>query len=258
MPSTLAEKVWERHVVHRAEGEPDLLYVDLHLVHEVTSPQAFEGLRLAGRPVRRPDLTVGTMDHNVPTTDGPVTDRISARQMEALQTNADEFGITLYPMGLRRAGDRARDRSRDGLHAAGHDDRLRRLAHLDARRVRGARVRHRHERGRARAGHTDPAAVQAAVDGGDRRRRSPTGLQREGRHPGDHQSHRHQRRGRPRDRVPRRCDPGALDGGPHDDLQHVDRGRCARRHGRAGRDHRRLRAGPPARADRRRLGACAR
>ena len=99
MPRTLAEKVWERHVVHRAEGEPDLLYVDLHLVHEVTSPQAFEGLRLAGRPVRRPDLTVGTMDHNVPTTDGPVTDRISARQMEALQTNADEFGITLYPWG---------------------------------------------------------------------------------------------------------------------------------------------------------------
>ena len=99
MPRTLAEKVWERHVVHRAEGEPDLLYVDLHLVHEVTSPQAFEGLRLSGRPVRRPDLTVGTMDHNVPTTAGPVTDEISARQMEALQTNADEFGITLYPWG---------------------------------------------------------------------------------------------------------------------------------------------------------------
>jgi len=99
MSRTLAEKVWERHVVHRAEGEPDLLYVDLHLVHEVTSPQAFEGLRLTGRPVRRPDLTVGTMDHNVPTTAGPVTDPISARQMEALQTNADEFGVTLYPWG---------------------------------------------------------------------------------------------------------------------------------------------------------------
>jgi len=99
MPRTLAEKVWERHVVHRADGEPDLLYVDLHLVHEVTSPQAFEGLRLTGRSVRRPDLTVGTMDHNVPTTAGPVTDEISARQMEALQINADEFGITLYPWG---------------------------------------------------------------------------------------------------------------------------------------------------------------
>ena len=103
-PKTLAEKVWDRHVVHRAAGEPDLLYVDLHLVHEVTSPQAFEALRLAGRPVRRPDLTVATMDHNVPTTDGPVTDRTSARQMEALATNAKEFDITLYPWGSAGQG----------------------------------------------------------------------------------------------------------------------------------------------------------
>ena len=98
-PQTLAEKVWGRHVVHRAEGEPDLLYVDLHLVHEVTSPQAFDGLRLHGRPVRRPDLTVATMDHNVPTTPGPITDEISKRQMDALSANAAEFGITLFPMG---------------------------------------------------------------------------------------------------------------------------------------------------------------
>jgi 3-isopropylmalate/(R)-2-methylmalate dehydratase large subunit len=98
-PRTLAEKVWERHVVHRAEGEPDLLYVDLHLVHEVTSPQAFDGLRTAGRPVRRPDLTVATMDHNVPTLDGPITDPTSAAQMQALARNAAEFGITLYPWG---------------------------------------------------------------------------------------------------------------------------------------------------------------
>ena len=99
MPKTLAEKIWDHHVVRSAEGEPELLYIDLHLVHEVTSPQAFDGLRLAGRPVRRPDLTVATMDHNVPTTAGPVTDEVSARQMQALQTNADEFGITLYPWG---------------------------------------------------------------------------------------------------------------------------------------------------------------
>ena len=99
MPQTLSQKVWERHVVHRAEGEPDLLYVDLHLVHEVTSPQAFDGLRMHGRRVRRPDLTVATMDHNVPTTAGPVTDPISKRQMDALSANAEEFGITLYPMG---------------------------------------------------------------------------------------------------------------------------------------------------------------
>ena len=104
MQRTLAEKVWERHVVHRADGEPDLLYVDLHLVHEVTSPQAFDGLRVHGRSVRRPDLTVATMDHNVPTTRGPVADPVSARQMEALATNAAAFGITLFPWGAPGQG----------------------------------------------------------------------------------------------------------------------------------------------------------
>jgi 3-isopropylmalate/(R)-2-methylmalate dehydratase large subunit len=97
-PRTLAEKVWERHVVHRADGEPDLLYVDLHLVHEVTSPQAFDGLRMSGRTVRRPELTVATMDHNVPTGPGPL-DPTSVRQMEALAHNCEEFGITLFPTG---------------------------------------------------------------------------------------------------------------------------------------------------------------
>src|SRR3954451_15677113 len=101
MSRTLSEKVWERHVVHRAEGEPDLLYVDLHLVHEVTSPQAFDGLRLHGRTVRRPDLTVSTIDHNNPTTsrDRPVEDPVSAKQMEVLARNCAEFGIQLYGMG---------------------------------------------------------------------------------------------------------------------------------------------------------------
>ena len=101
MAKTLSEKVWDRHLVRSAAGEPDLLYVDLHLVHEVTSPQAFDGLRLAGRGVRRPDLTLATADHNVPTLDidRPVADPISARQLEVLSANCDEFGITLYPMG---------------------------------------------------------------------------------------------------------------------------------------------------------------
>jgi len=100
-PRTLSDKVWDRHVVRSAEGEPDLLFVDLHLVHEVTSPQAFEGLRMAGRTVRHPELTVATMDHNVPTTDidQPVADLISAKQMDTLAANCDEFGVTLYPMG---------------------------------------------------------------------------------------------------------------------------------------------------------------
>jgi 3-isopropylmalate/(R)-2-methylmalate dehydratase large subunit len=105
-PATMAEKVWQRHVVRSSAGEPDLLYIDLHLVHEVTSPQAFDGLRLAGRTVRRPDLTVATMDHNVPTTDldRPISDPISARQIEVLAANCAEFGIRLYPMGDARQG----------------------------------------------------------------------------------------------------------------------------------------------------------
>ncbi len=99
MAGTLAEKVWDAHVVRRAEGEPDLLYIDLHLLHEVTSPQAFDGLRLAGRPVRRPDLTLATEDHNVPTTPGPITDPVSKVQVETLRRNCEEFGVRLYPMG---------------------------------------------------------------------------------------------------------------------------------------------------------------
>ncbi|MEU5862352.1 MULTISPECIES: 3-isopropylmalate dehydratase large subunit [unclassified Nonomuraea] len=99
MGRTLAEKVWEQHVVRRAEGEPDLLYIDLHLIHEVTSPQAFDGLRLAGRKVRRPDLTIATEDHNVPTVLGPISDPVSKAQVETLRKNAAEFGIRLHPMG---------------------------------------------------------------------------------------------------------------------------------------------------------------
>lgn len=101
-PRTLAEKVWADHVVVSGGGtEPDLIYIDLHLVHEVTSPQAFEGLRLAGRPVRRPDLTIATEDHNVPTVDidKPIADPVSRTQVETLRHNCAEFGIRLHPMG---------------------------------------------------------------------------------------------------------------------------------------------------------------
>ena len=106
MPRTLAEKVWEAHVVRRAEGEPDLLYIDLHLVHEVTSPQAFDGLRLAGRPVRRPDLTLATEDHNVPTMDIelPIADPVSRVQVDALRRNCAEFGVPLHSLGDRDQG----------------------------------------------------------------------------------------------------------------------------------------------------------
>lgn len=105
-PKTLAQKVWDRHVVSSGPNQPDLIYIDLHLVHEVTSPQAFDGLRLANRTVRRPDLTVATEDHNVPTENIhlPIADEISAKQIEVLRKNAEEFKITLYPMGDARQG----------------------------------------------------------------------------------------------------------------------------------------------------------
>jgi len=98
---TLSQKVWDRHVVRSADGEPDLLFVDLHLVHEVTSPQAFDGLRMAGRTVRHPELTVATEDHNVPTVDidQPIADPVSRTQIQTLRSNCDEFGVRLYPMG---------------------------------------------------------------------------------------------------------------------------------------------------------------
>ena len=99
MSQTLAEKVWAAHLVRSASGEPDLLYIDLHLVHEVTSAQAFEGLRVAGRGVRRPELTLATEDHNVPTTPGPIVDLVSRTQVETLRHNCEEFGVRLFPMG---------------------------------------------------------------------------------------------------------------------------------------------------------------
>jgi len=105
-PLTLPQKVWDSHVVHAGTDEPDLIYIDLHLVHEVTSPQAFDGLRISQRSVRRPDLTVATEDHNVPTQNIhlPIADPISAKQIDVMRANAKDFGITHYPMGDPRQG----------------------------------------------------------------------------------------------------------------------------------------------------------
>jgi len=106
MGKTLAEKIWAEHVVRSAEGEPDLLYIDLHLIHEVTSPQAFDGLRLAGRKVRRPDLTIATEDHNVPTLniDKPIADPVSKLQVDTLRANCKEFGVRIHSLGDAEQG----------------------------------------------------------------------------------------------------------------------------------------------------------
>ena len=208
-----------------------LLYIDLHLVHEVTSPQAFESLRLAGRTVRRPDRTLATADHNVPT-DGAtalpmVSDPLSRKQIGTLE---DELRGVRDPDPLdriREPGHRPRDRARAGRHAAGHDDRLRRLAHLHARRVRRAGVRHRHQRGGARAGHPDAPAAQAALHADRLLRRAAAGGHGQGPDPRHDRPDRRGRRRGPRDRVLRSGHPGPLDGGPHDRLQHDHRGRAA-------------------------------
>src|SRR5881392_2457519 len=106
MSHTLFDKLWEAHIVRAADDEPALLYIDLHLVHEVTSPQAFDGLRAAGRKVRRPDLTIATIDHNVPTTDRslPIEDPIAAKQIETLRHNCAEFGVTLFDVNSKEQG----------------------------------------------------------------------------------------------------------------------------------------------------------
>ncbi|CAB4685279.1 unannotated protein [freshwater metagenome] len=106
MGKTLAEKIWAEHVVRAAEGEPDLVYIDLHLIHEVTSPQAFDGLRLAGRNVRRPDLTIATEDHNVPTQniDKPIADPVSKLQVDTLRANCAEFGVRIHSLGDKDQG----------------------------------------------------------------------------------------------------------------------------------------------------------
>jgi len=157
MPKSLFDKIWARH-----EVAPGLLYIDLHLVHEVTSPQAFEGLRMHGRTVRRPDRTLATADHNVPDRRQRRSrrgSRMSCRGCRSRRSsrNCAEFGIPLYSIGFRSPGDRPRDRSRARSYAAGNDDRLRRLAQPPTHGAFGApRVRDRHQRGRARAG--DPSA----------------------------------------------------------------------------------------------------
>ena len=259
-PRTLSEKVWDRHLVHSAPGEPDLLYIDLHLVHEVTSPQAFDGLRMAGRPVRRPDLTIATADHNVPTIniDRPIDDPISATQVGGSRTNCDEFGIRLYPMG---------DPGQGIVHVIGPEQGLTLPgmtivcgdSHTSTHGAFGAlafgigtsEVEH------VLATQTLPQ-VRPEDDGDHGRRRAATRGHGQGRHSRDHRQDRHRRRHRPHHRVPRVDDSLALDGRPDDRLQHVDRGRRQGRHDRAGRHDVRLCRGPPARSQRSAMGARAR
>ena len=172
-PRTLYDKIWDDHVIETS-GDSSLIYIDRHLIHEVTSPQAFEGLRIAGRKVRAPEKTLAVVDHNIQTTDRrrrhrrsrkPPAGRDARRQRERVRHRI-----------LRRVrqppGHRAHHRAGAGLHPAGHDDRLRRQPHLDPRRLRRARARHRHVRGRACAGDPDADPDQGEEHARQGRRRA--------------------------------------------------------------------------------------
>ncbi len=159
-PRTFYDKIWADHLVDEQPDGTCLLYIDRHIVHEVTSPQAFEGLRLTGRKVHAPDKTLLVVDHNVPTTDRskPNPDKESADQIAYLAENAKLFGLEYLRRVRYPPGHLPRHRPRAGLHPAGRDAGLRRQPHRDARRVRRAGLRHRHLRGRARARHADAGA----------------------------------------------------------------------------------------------------
>ena len=226
MRRTLFEKIWDRHVVRDVPGEPALVYVDLHLVHEVTSPQAFEGLRLAGRRVRRPDLTVATMDHNVPTLPGPITDPLAKAQLDALRANCAEFGIQLYGTGSGREGI---------VHVIGPELGLTQPgktivcgdSHTSTHGAFGALAfgigtsEVEHVLATQTLGQRRPEDDAARV-----RRDASARADPEGHDPRRHRPGRRRRRRRVRRRVRRRGRRGALDGAAPDDLQHVDRVGC--------------------------------
>ena len=237
-PRTLYEKIWDAHVVSRRDDGTCLIYIDRHLVHEVTSPQAFEALRVSGRKVRRPDLTLAVPDHNLPTTARldaagqrlPIADAESAQQLAALEKNAPEFGIRyIDAIPTSRAGHRPRRRPRAGLSRCP----ARPSSAVTATRAcHGGRwragVRHRHQRGRACAGHANAA-------GSSNRRRWKCALMAKlgaGRHPegpdpAHHRRDRHGGRHRPCHRIRGYVFEAMSDRRPADGVQH-ERSRAAR------------------------------
>ena len=246
-PATLAEKVWQRHVVRSGEAEPDLLYIDLHLVHEVTSPQAFDGLRLAGRRVRRPDLTVATMDHNVPTTSlaEPLTDHISARQMEVLQDNCAEFGIRLFPMGDANQGivhiiGPELGLTQPGMTVVCGDSHTSTHGAFAALAFGIGTSEVEHVLATQTLPQTRPKTMAVNVDG-----QLPAGVTAKDISAGHNRPDRDERRDGPRDRIPGLGDSFVVDGRPYDRVQHVDRGGGQGGDGGSGRHHFFLCTGPP-------------
>ena len=249
-PKTLFDKIWESHVVAENDDGTTLLYVDKHLIHEVTSWTGFERMAEDGRPVRRPDATLGVPDHSIPTrgraagVEG-IGDPLGRSQVEALIANCERFGVPLIPLTDVRQGIVHIIGPEQGLTLPGRDARLRRQPHRNTRRLRLPRLRHRLQRGRACARDPDaepeaPAQHARYAVAGD----LPAGHHRQGHDPRHHRRDRHRGRHWPRGRVRRPRDPRALHGRADDGLQHDHRRRRARRAYGAGRDHLRLSQGP--------------
>ncbi len=241
-PTTLYDKIWNDHLVHEADDGTCLLYIDRHLVHEVTSPQAFEGLRATGRRVHAPEKTLAVVDHNVPTTDRtkPNPDPESIEQIKALADNAREFGIEYYNEFDKRQGI---------VHVIGPEQGFTLPgttivcgdSHTSTHGAFGALA---HGIGTSEVEHvlaTQTLDPEEGQEHARHRRRQIAGRRDgQGHHPGHHRRDRHRRRHRLCAGICRRRHPRAVDGRPHDRLQHVDRGRRPRRSRRAGREGLRL------------------
>ena len=237
-PKTLYDKIFDDHVVSRQADGTCILYVDRHLVHEVTSPQAFEGLRMAKRQVRAPEKTLAVVDHNIATSPDRhqgIKDEESRIQVETMARNAKDFGIEYYD---------ERDVRQGIVHVIGPEQGFTLPgttivcgdSHTSTHGAFGALAHgHRHQRGGACAGDANLDAEEGQEHARHRRRQAARRRDGQGHHPLHHRRDRHRRRHRPCHRVLRRGHPRPLHGGPHDRVQHVDRGRRAGRHGGAGR-----------------------
>ncbi len=246
MPTSLFDKIWAAHEV----GAPGngLLYIDLHLVHEVTSPQAFDGLRLAGRPVRRPDRTLATADHNVPTDGTPVAarikDELSRVQVQTLERNCEEFGIPIYSLGSERQGivhiiGPELGVTQPGMTIVCGDSHTATHGAFGALAFGIGTSEVEHVLATQCLVQTKPKSMRIRYRGRARLRGD-----RQGPDPGHDRPDRRRRRDRPRGRVRRPRDRGPLDGGPDDGLQHDHRGRGSGGHDRSRRDDLRLRDRP--------------
>ena len=253
MARTLFDKIWDAHVVERMEDGTCVLYIDRHLVHEVTSPQAFEGLRLAGRKVRRVDATIAVADHNVPTEDrsSSIAEPESRLQVDTLEDNVAAFGVPYIPVTDTRQGivhiiGPEQGISLPGMTIVCGDSHTSTHGALGALAFGIGTSEVEHVLATQTLLQKPAKNMLIRVDG-----TAAPGLRRQGHHPRHHRQDRHRRRHRPCDRICRRGDPRARHGRAHDDLQHEHRGRRPRRPGGAGRDHLRLCEGPPLRPERR-------